>query len=1657
MKTTVRFHLCVLIVYAIATTTYAQSLPPDVPQVIPATPNATRITEYYAQRPNMYTGTANVSIPLYTIDFDGWKLPISISYNATGIRTNEEAGEIGLGWALNATGVISRVVNGGDDLFPGPNQGNGGKGYVYDAPINSNINPSGTYYSHLAQHTPDTQPDIFNYNFFGYSGSFALTQKTLGSIRATKLTQDACAIHFNEDTKTFIIITPQGFKGYFETTERTTSLSSYAAAGVTTSNWLTCCEENYINLSLATNNGRVGVTSTWYLSRILSPRGDAITFEYDMEGGRSNYVSLNKAFAEFNSLDAPRICLQTIQEHVYLKSITSDEVIVNFSMEVRDDLRMNTLFTKEKVPANPFPVAKKLRRYSSIRIQGVDPASTLDKKIVFTQSYFNQAYHNILADNENEVRWLRSRLDRLTIDDQEYNFYYENPNDLPDKLTTAVDHFGFYNGIEQNERMLLPPDATAMGNPDNVGKDLSDTSRVNFYSQRSSRRSNFDFAKNGVLTKIVYPTRGYSLYKYESHTYVPDQTIPFRESLRSVFGNDAGGVRIKEVSTYDYNDSLASRKEYVYRESYTEHDSPSSGRLMTPLFNRYAARYQNEQSNGFEFKYRTHTGIPGGNSAQGRIIGYSTVHEIVHGHNDFYRNVYHFENRPNRVSSYNAVATGWPNLNGQLIEVINYNSNGEIVQRTNYLDYYHQETDPVIGIVYEPQPSKGEVLGFFLNYAVPYRLERTFIAPKAVVTTTCYTGGANKEVQVLSSFNSNYLVKTQEVWNSKGELLKTEFRRATDYQEPSSVLQWMGNPLVNIVEPIIEQISSKDKGITNAIAYRYELNDKVRVDLSANFVWNPELGTFKPSPDGSSFPLPYELKTTYDKYGQGGKILQYTPRDGLTNSFIWGYRNKLPVVRGVGISHSLLNQAYVAASGATDPDLAIRSHKNTDGSQITSFKHNPLVGIATMVDANGIRKIFNYDRFGRLESIVDNNGNTVEQYQYHFRERSVVKSLSIPTTLDFGTQVQDYFQPTFYQYEKCGSPIRKLTVKNTGEVDVSVTRIELPTGYSCAWKGGSIASGVTVEIIVTFNELFNLPSATYNGTINIFADTPQSVYSTAVTGRLIERDCKITTAPATVDFGETIDSFEKIQLTATNNGNGSLRIIDTKLSFGWGDNNSIYDVEYFYIRPNPVCLSQGSVQTFDLAFRPPASGEYSAVLSLVTDTGCPATKLQLRGKRRPADEARMISLDVPAVEMKITTEKEISKQVRISNPGVYTLHVTGISSDMPDNSFSISETNFHIEPGAEKVVTVSFQPAPTDFKQHLVKYTFNSDKTRGNGELIITARREILRKVVASAPSMNFNYANQIPKTVSITNIGNQDISFNGDGVSYVFGVPGGGYSSPENTSVYWSAEVSNAGSSLRPGQSTILSARLLPGFEAPLRQFVRVDYGKTDGVADTYIELIADTRILGYPSSPITMQSKEAAFTQSLPFFNFGNMPLLVRGYNSTDKNFTISQSAFPVTISPFGGKISLEVVCRPKDFSSHSTTLTLDSDASGFRSKVSSVTINAQRTMVLELTALRPDNNTGNWIINFSQQARTGSVKNTGNVPLVVNTVQVFDTNPTSEEFKVEVPPGTSFPLTLAPGAFLFITLKSNRGYSTNATGTIRVTYEGSKMILIDVQRVR
>jgi hypothetical protein len=83
-----------------------------VRNVIAPSPNATSLGRYGDIPVNLYAGQEQITIPLYTVADNNINLPIFLSYHGGGIKVEEVESWVGLGWALNAGGVITRTVRG---------------------------------------------------------------------------------------------------------------------------------------------------------------------------------------------------------------------------------------------------------------------------------------------------------------------------------------------------------------------------------------------------------------------------------------------------------------------------------------------------------------------------------------------------------------------------------------------------------------------------------------------------------------------------------------------------------------------------------------------------------------------------------------------------------------------------------------------------------------------------------------------------------------------------------------------------------------------------------------------------------------------------------------------------------------------------------------------------------------------------------------------------------------------------------------------------------------------------------------------------------------------------------------------------------------------------------------------------------------------------------------------------------------------------------------------------------------------------------------------------------------------------------------------------------------------------------------------------------
>ena len=85
------------------------------PQIQQPSPDAQPLGKFGEIPVDLFTGRINIDIPIYTIKYHDIEVPISISYHGGGIKVTDESGSVGLGWTLNAGGVISIIVRGMPD------------------------------------------------------------------------------------------------------------------------------------------------------------------------------------------------------------------------------------------------------------------------------------------------------------------------------------------------------------------------------------------------------------------------------------------------------------------------------------------------------------------------------------------------------------------------------------------------------------------------------------------------------------------------------------------------------------------------------------------------------------------------------------------------------------------------------------------------------------------------------------------------------------------------------------------------------------------------------------------------------------------------------------------------------------------------------------------------------------------------------------------------------------------------------------------------------------------------------------------------------------------------------------------------------------------------------------------------------------------------------------------------------------------------------------------------------------------------------------------------------------------------------------------------------------------------------------------------------
>ncbi len=558
-------------------------------------PNAGSLGKYGDIPVSLYTGVPNIQIPIYTINHRDLSLPISLNYHASGIRVQDEASWVGLGWSLNAGGCITRIVNGLDDLHKTENPTYGRDdwpapspfeylGFPYEETVTDN--PTETYKTKVCQGYVDPEPDQFYFNFDNYSGSFIFKQgQNINSdfLVGTCEKEENIKIIFTKSLKQWTITTPNGVKYYFKTREVNERQSNSS-------------DNIFPNVVLFANYNSMCATA-WYLDKVESPTGAIINLEYDVR------VQQNYTYSDYGCMTVPdktdqyeRIIdvystsggstacypksLNSIYnvtvnytELMFLKRIYWDNGELSFVKSARSD--MFPASTQNFTP----PFVLNWLKYPPQKLDEIfvkDNSGNIFKHLIFNYSYFNNNYSGSNPEYFKRLKLLSVNEygSNTSASPATYSMAYNETIDLPSKQSFARDFWGYYNGKITNSS-LVPYGSYFKQNGEKIAVGTAD---------RFPDATNM---KAGILTGITYPTGGNSTFSYEPHDFY-------------IFGTGAFGLT--DFEKYDdinvSVNSVSSSDQYAY---FTLTKSTSVTFSFLLRFEEYCRLSQN--SNPFNSTY----------------------------------------------------------------------------------------------------------------------------------------------------------------------------------------------------------------------------------------------------------------------------------------------------------------------------------------------------------------------------------------------------------------------------------------------------------------------------------------------------------------------------------------------------------------------------------------------------------------------------------------------------------------------------------------------------------------------------------------------------------------------------------------------------------------------------------------------------------------------------------------------------------------------------------------------------------------------------------------------------------------------------------------------------------------------------------------------
>jgi len=256
-----------------------------------------------------------------------------------------------------------------------------------------------------------------------------------------------------------------------------------------------------------------------------------------------------------------------------------------------------------------------------------------------------------------------------------------------------------------------------------------------------------------------------------------------------------------------------------------------------------------------------------------------------------------------------------------------------------------------------------------------------------------------KQVTTYEYDNSIYQQATKSTIFTAQETRSTIFKYAYDFLGVGVYDQMKANNMIN--QPI-------------EVTVRDDLKNKEISKSRTNYGYSAGGGMFiAPTSILTSYGGgPLDTVMRFDRYDVYGNILEQREKSNPVKSFIWGYNSKYPVAQIDGASYA---SATAGMNMTTFQSLINESQIRTvlngvralvPNAMVATYTYKPLIGTVSETKPNGISTFYEYDPFGRLIMVKDQNQQIINRYQYR------VTGLKLPNA----TSASSYNTPIMQSY-----------------------------------------------------------------------------------------------------------------------------------------------------------------------------------------------------------------------------------------------------------------------------------------------------------------------------------------------------------------------------------------------------------------------------------------------------------------------------------------------------------------------------------------------------------------------------------------------------------------------------------------------------------------